>query len=710
MPKRGNRRRRGGTGGGGGGRGGRGGSRGRGGGRRTPSGANRGRHPLRGNKNRSPRTITQYGDLMDDDNIFIPKTMSEVASNMGRRKYGGMFEEIEYTESHQEDLMLRQLRNRPVEFVKAKEVYDPNVILYKLAKLNNKDDGIDIAVQSISLDDSENESSNNKVGISLFSEESEEIEESGDEYEDEDDDEEDWDEEELDNEIATKLEALEEAMNNVSSDSELEQSVDDVIEEEEDQVESDIPEPDLSEAVDEPLQEIDESESRNQVKSEVGTNTNTQDIETLDIIIDLPSNKVELHLSHSLPQKSKTPSSPDDDNDDNNNNSTPESEPEYGYLEEDYEFDVSKIEVSNVRFGIENQYHIKCMELTGLIDEYIWIDENDVIEYVLDNGVKEHRLNKFLSFITKGMIDEQEPEPEPEVYISDSNSEEEEEEEDDYNSEQDDYPYDLDDNLEDLIAYSKTSTQGLIPFEDRDFSNNIPSKKRQTFDHLDFDDDGELQDSLIRQLNNYKANKKLKKHKWEQQKLEESILHHDMLIKYPVSLHIKDIKSEFDQLLKDESRQSMSFPTLDTHGHKTIKNLADCYHMSVIKSGKQGIRKYLKIVKNKATFKYYPNYERINRILRGRPIFHRIDQKPQHKKGEKSKSKSSRGDASSSRARFKEGDIVGAEAPEIGSSNLGRQMLEKLGWIQGQGLGVDGNKGINEPILAKVKTSKTGIK
>ena len=41
------------------------------------------------------------------------------------------------------------------------------------------------------------------------------------------------------------------------------------------------------------------------MESEVGTNTNTQDIETLDIIIDLPSNKVELHLSHSLPQNSK---------------------------------------------------------------------------------------------------------------------------------------------------------------------------------------------------------------------------------------------------------------------------------------------------------------------------------------------------------------------------------------------------------------------
>ena len=69
----------------------------------------------------------------------------------------------------------------------------------------------------------------------------------------------------------------------------------------------------------------------------------------------------------------------------------------------------------------------------------------------------------------------------------------------------------------------------------------------------------------------------------------------------------------------------MSFPTLDTHGHKTIKNLADCYHMSVIKSETR-YKEIFKIVKNKATFKYYPNYERINRILRGRPIFHRIDQ------------------------------------------------------------------------------------
>ena len=50
---------------------------------------------------------------------------------------------------------------------------------------------------------------------------------------------------------------------------------------------------------------------------------------------------------------------------------------------------------------LKNQYHIKCMELTGLIDEYIWIDENDVIEYVLDNGVKEHRLNKFYHLLPR---------------------------------------------------------------------------------------------------------------------------------------------------------------------------------------------------------------------------------------------------------------------------------------------------------------------
>ncbi|KAL6454465.1 SQS1 Protein SQS1 [Candida maltosa Xu316] len=569
--------------------------------------------------------------------------MSELASTIGRR---------------------RKLRNRPVEFVKAKEVYDPNVILYKLAK-QNQDEDIDIGVQSISLEDSDDEEEEveNRQTVDDVIKEIQEMPDSEDEGE--------WDEEELDNEITSKFAALENAMNEISEETDDEDES-----EEEYDAEDDEPEDEVEEEQEEKVEEEEEV-----VEEE-------QDIQPLDIIIDLPSTKVESHKPKPKPQKQEEQSIPE--------------EPEYGFSEEDYEFDVSKIEVTNVRFGISNQYYIKCHELTNSLD-FEWFDEQEIIEYVLDNGVKEHRLNKFLSFITNGMIDHSESEPEPEIYISEDDEEDDDEsdENEEFDSEQDDY--ESDDNLDDLIAYSKTSTQGLIPFEDRDFSRNTPAKKRSNFRDLDIDED--LQDSLTRQLQNYRANKKQKKQDWEQQRLEESILRNDMLIKYPESLHIKDIKKEFDLLLKDETRQSMSFPTLDTHAHKTIKKMADCYHMTVHKSGKQGVRKYLKIVKNKGTFKYFPNYEGIERIMRGRPIFHRIDRKVSHDKKLKN---STRG--STSKARLKEGDIVGAEAPEIGESNLGRQMLEKLGWIQGQGLGVDGNKGINEPIVAKVKMSKTGIK
>lgn len=57
-----------------------------------------------------------------------------------------------------------------------------------------------------------------------------------------------------------------------------------------------------------------------------------------------------------------------------------------------------------------------------------------------------------------------------------------------------------------------------------------------------------------------------------------------------------------------------------------------------------------------------------------------------------------------------EGEYVGKDAPEIGQENVGRRMLEKLGWVDGEGLGAQGNKGISEPVMAKVKKNKSGLR
>lgn len=59
--------------------------------------------------------------------------------------------------------------------------------------------------------------------------------------------------------------------------------------------------------------------------------------------------------------------------------------------------------------------------------------------------------------------------------------------------------------------------------------------------------------------------------------------------------------------------------------------------------------------------------------------------------------------------RLRDGDLVGADAPEIHVSNKGRQMLEKLGWLHGSGLGAVGKEGINLPLFATIKNTKHGL-
>lgn len=57
----------------------------------------------------------------------------------------------------------------------------------------------------------------------------------------------------------------------------------------------------------------------------------------------------------------------------------------------------------------------------------------------------------------------------------------------------------------------------------------------------------------------------------------------------------------------------------------------------------------------------------------------------------------------------REGDIVGASAPEIGVENRGRKMLEKMGYVTGTALGLEGREGIVKPVEAVVKISKAGL-
>lgn len=79
--------------------------------------------------------------------------------------------------------------------------------------------------------------------------------------------------------------------------------------------------------------------------------------------------------------------------------------------------------------------------------------------------------------------------------------------------------------------------------------------------------------------------------------------------------------------------------------------------------------------------------------------------RPWVKKSDRS-AKASRGPGNAS---YIDGEVVGASAPEIGTENKGRAMLEKMGWSTGTALGATNNKGILLPVAHVVKNSKAGL-
>lgn len=68
-----------------------------------------------------------------------------------------------------------------------------------------------------------------------------------------------------------------------------------------------------------------------------------------------------------------------------------------------------------------------------------------------------------------------------------------------------------------------------------------------------------------------------------------------------------------------------------------------------------------------------------------------------------------RGGFAKTAVSYRDGDIVGAAAPELGQDNKGRAMLEKMGWSTGTALGALNNKGIMQPVVHVVKNSKSGL-
>ncbi|KAI2627488.1 hypothetical protein GGR54DRAFT_628640 [Hypoxylon sp. NC1633] len=184
----------------------------------------------------------------------------------------------------------------------------------------------------------------------------------------------------------------------------------------------------------------------------------------------------------------------------------------------------------------------------------------------------------------------------------------------------------------------------------------------------------------------------------------------DLRVKYLGGMSLDDLANELEVFLLG-SQVQLTLPPFEIGARKTIHALANQFKIKSQSSGK-GEGRFPVLYRTKATLPF--NQATFDKI------FSRIKQTwfPRVDADEKVVNESrifKRAEARSGKSRFKnsltyrDGDIVGQHATELGAENKGRAMLEKMGWSKGMALGTKENKGIMVPITHVVKKSKAGL-
>ncbi|CRK27348.1 hypothetical protein BN1708_014764 [Verticillium longisporum] len=178
----------------------------------------------------------------------------------------------------------------------------------------------------------------------------------------------------------------------------------------------------------------------------------------------------------------------------------------------------------------------------------------------------------------------------------------------------------------------------------------------------------------------------------------------DLRVKYPQGMGIEQIAQELESFLKN-SQASLALPPMDNHARKVLHELANKFNIKSKSTG-SGDQRRPTLYRTARTLQYSAvNFDQaIGRV--GRKYFPRKDLGSRWGGGRGS---ARRGGGGQPDTGYRDGEVVGGSAPELGQENRGRAMLEKMGWSTGTALGSMDNKGILQPVEQKVKRGKAGL-
>ncbi|KAL0936665.1 G-patch domain-containing protein [Colletotrichum truncatum] len=177
----------------------------------------------------------------------------------------------------------------------------------------------------------------------------------------------------------------------------------------------------------------------------------------------------------------------------------------------------------------------------------------------------------------------------------------------------------------------------------------------------------------------------------------------DLRVKYPSGMGLDQIADELKAFLLG-SNAILTLPPMDNHARKIIHELASKFNIKSKSTG-SGQQRRPMLHRTFKTVKFAEESfdSAIARV--GRKYFPRNDtalraavQRQSVRRG-----------GGHAGVQYRDGEIVGGSAPELGSGNKGHAMLEKMGWSSGTALGALNNKGILQPVAHIVKRSKAGL-
>ncbi|OBT68950.1 hypothetical protein VE03_01245 [Pseudogymnoascus sp. 23342-1-I1] len=244
-------------------------------------------------------------------------------------------------------------------------------------------------------------------------------------------------------------------------------------------------------------------------------------------------------------------------------------------------------------------------------------------------------------------------------------------------------------------------------FDVMDFERpSLKKKPKGRKGRLPFDvSDPELEASMQSAWENDRVKKKQRKEDREHRRALGVLGIHpdkpDLSMKYKEGMGILAIKEEIRLFLIGKNT-TLALPPMDKKDRIVVHEIANAFNLKSKSVGAER-KRFPVLYRTHRTSAYNENvFTSVERRI-SRRFFPRMDVK-----GKNPMAKSSQGSRGTA-GGYKDGDVVGGSAPELGIENRGRAMMEKMGWSSGTALGALNNKGILQPVSHVVKTTKAGL-